>query len=208
MLHHGDAKGKGLAGAGGGLGDHVLPLHKVGDGPRLDGSGLNVALLLNGPHQLGGEAQLGVLHRVVYRLSVDFHRLVVPSLQSLWMRSKASQLNDVLNASPGAAPNQGTALCRPVIFHVTLYRVFPVCPSLCPKRRRFYPASRAGGEARSCPTPHGAKNRPRSCRIAGGRPGRGWITRGSRRRATGSSSRSGRSGSAAVAAGYPAGAGC
>ena len=54
VLYHGDAEGKGLAGAGRGLGDHVPPLHKIGDGPALDGGGLDVALLFNGPHQFGG----------------------------------------------------------------------------------------------------------------------------------------------------------
>ncbi len=52
VLHHGDAKGEGLAGPSGGLGNHVLPVHKPGDGPGLDGGGLHIALLLDGPHQL------------------------------------------------------------------------------------------------------------------------------------------------------------
>ena len=52
VLHHGDAEGEGLASTRGGLGNHVLPVHKPGDGPGLDGGGLHIALLLDGPHQL------------------------------------------------------------------------------------------------------------------------------------------------------------
>ena len=37
VLDDGDAEGEGLAGAGGGLGRHVLPIHHGGDAPRLDG---------------------------------------------------------------------------------------------------------------------------------------------------------------------------
>ena len=48
MFNHGNAEGKGLAGAGGGLGNHILPLHEWGDGLCLNGGGITVALLLQG----------------------------------------------------------------------------------------------------------------------------------------------------------------
>ena len=46
MLDHRDAESKGLAGAGRCLGDHILPLHEMGDGFCLDGCGISVTLLL------------------------------------------------------------------------------------------------------------------------------------------------------------------
>ena len=60
MLEHGDAEGEGLAGAGGGLGDDVLPRQKAGDGPGLDGGGEGEALLPEGAQDALGEAQAGV----------------------------------------------------------------------------------------------------------------------------------------------------
>ena len=46
VLHDGDAVGKGLAGAGGGLGHHILPRHHGGDAPGLDrGRELDAPLL-------------------------------------------------------------------------------------------------------------------------------------------------------------------
>ena len=39
MLHNGDAVGKRLAGAGGSLGNHILPVHHRGDAARLDRRG-------------------------------------------------------------------------------------------------------------------------------------------------------------------------
>ena len=73
VLHHGDAEGKGLARAGGSLGDDVLPLHKVGDGARLDRGGPDIALLVDGLHHLGREAQVRVVHNLIYLFTVDFH---------------------------------------------------------------------------------------------------------------------------------------
>ena len=73
MLHHGDTEGKGFSCARGGLGNHVLPLHEEGDGAALNGGGLDVALFVNGPHELGGEPQLVIADLVVYNLAVDFH---------------------------------------------------------------------------------------------------------------------------------------
>ena len=52
VLHDGDAVGKGLAGAGGGLGHHVLPLHHGGDAPGLHRGGELDAPLLQGLHDL------------------------------------------------------------------------------------------------------------------------------------------------------------
>ncbi len=57
MLDHGDAEGEGLAGAGGGLGNDVLPLQERRDGFRLNGGGVTVALLLQGFQHGLGEAQ-------------------------------------------------------------------------------------------------------------------------------------------------------
>ena len=73
VLHHGDAEGKGLTGAGRSLGNDVLPLHEEGDGAGLDGGGGDVALLLNGPHQFCGQTELGILLHLVDGGSVDFH---------------------------------------------------------------------------------------------------------------------------------------
>ena len=73
VLHHGDAEGKGLARAGGGLGNDILPLHEIGDRPRLDGGGLDIALLFNGPHDGLGQPQLRVGFGPVHLLAVDFH---------------------------------------------------------------------------------------------------------------------------------------
>ena len=52
MLHHGDAEGKGLARAGGRLGDHVFPLHEVGNRAGLHRCGLHITLFVNGAHDL------------------------------------------------------------------------------------------------------------------------------------------------------------
>ena len=52
VLHHGDAEGEGLARARGGLGDDVLPVHEIGDGPGLHRGGLHIALFVDGPQQL------------------------------------------------------------------------------------------------------------------------------------------------------------
>ena len=46
VLDDGDPEGEGLSGAGGGLGDDVLPLHQGADGLGLDLGGVAVALLL------------------------------------------------------------------------------------------------------------------------------------------------------------------
>ena len=73
VLHHGNAEGEGLARARGGLGDHVLPLHKGRDGPHLDGGGGDVALLVDGRHEGGGEAHVLVVLYLVYLLAVDLH---------------------------------------------------------------------------------------------------------------------------------------
>ena len=75
VLHHGDAEGKGFACSGRGFGDDVLPLHEAGNGPHLNGGGLDVSLLFDSLHDLGGEPQLGVLRPVVYLLSVDLHNI-------------------------------------------------------------------------------------------------------------------------------------
>ena len=48
MFNHGNAKRKGFAGAGGSLGNDILPLHKLRDGLGLNGRGIAVALLLQG----------------------------------------------------------------------------------------------------------------------------------------------------------------
>jgi hypothetical protein len=57
MLHDGDAVGKGLAGAGGGLGDHILPVHHRRDAACLDRGGhLNVAFF-NGAYDLRRQVQ-------------------------------------------------------------------------------------------------------------------------------------------------------
>mgnify|MGYP000319035922 CR=1 FL=1 len=73
VLDHRDAEGKGLARAGGGLGNDILPLHEIGDRPRLDGGGLDIALLFNGPHDGLGQPQLRVGFGPVHLLAVDFH---------------------------------------------------------------------------------------------------------------------------------------
>ena len=78
VLDHRDAEGKGLARSGGGLRDHVLPLHEVGDGPRLDRGCLDIALFVDGPHQLRGQVQVRVPDLVVDDLAVDFHISVHP----------------------------------------------------------------------------------------------------------------------------------
>ena len=57
MLDHGDAEGEGLSGTGGGLGDHIFPLHKAGNGLLLNGGGIAVALLLQGLQHLLGQPQ-------------------------------------------------------------------------------------------------------------------------------------------------------
>ena len=45
MLDHGNAEGKGLAGAGRCLGNNILPLQKLGNGFRLNGGRIAVTLL-------------------------------------------------------------------------------------------------------------------------------------------------------------------
>ena len=57
VLNDGDAVGKGFAGAGGGLGDDVLPGHHGRDAARLDGGGDLQLPPLDGPHDLRGQAQ-------------------------------------------------------------------------------------------------------------------------------------------------------
>ena len=52
VLHDGDAVGKGLARAGGGLGDHVLPVHHGRDAACLHRRGDLDLPLSNGPHDL------------------------------------------------------------------------------------------------------------------------------------------------------------
>ena len=59
MLDHGDAEGEGLAGAGGGLGDHVLPFQERRNGLLLDGGGITVALLFQRPQHGIAETQIG-----------------------------------------------------------------------------------------------------------------------------------------------------
>ena len=43
VLNHGNAEGKGLAGTGRSLGNHILPLHKGRNGLLLNGGGVAVA---------------------------------------------------------------------------------------------------------------------------------------------------------------------
>ena len=57
-LDGGDGKGRGLAGAGLGAADDVLPLADEGDGAALDVGGGGEAHLLHGAEEFGGEAQL------------------------------------------------------------------------------------------------------------------------------------------------------
>ena len=57
VLHNGDAVGKGLAGAGGGLGDHVLPVHHGRDAARLDRGGHLDVAFFNGAHDLRRQVQ-------------------------------------------------------------------------------------------------------------------------------------------------------
>ena len=49
MGDHGNAEGEGLAGAGGGLGNHVLPRHQRRNGVGLDPGGVAVALFIQRP---------------------------------------------------------------------------------------------------------------------------------------------------------------
>lgn len=74
VLHHGDAKGKRLAGAGGGLGDHVLPVLKAGDGPGLDGGGHGEAFLVQGLQNALGEIHFAVSEVKLDLNAIDFHK--------------------------------------------------------------------------------------------------------------------------------------
>ena len=76
MLHHRNAEGEGLAGAGGGLGHHVLPVHKVGDGPALNGSGLGEALFVQGFHSGLRQAHILIIIGFLHLRAVDFHTAV------------------------------------------------------------------------------------------------------------------------------------
>ena len=58
VLNHGDAERKSLAGAGGSLGNDILPLHKVGDGLGLDGGGIAVSLLFQSLQHRFAESQI------------------------------------------------------------------------------------------------------------------------------------------------------
>ena len=73
VLHHGNAEGIGLAGAGGRLGNNVLPLQKIRDRATLYGGGLLIALLGQRLHNRLGQAELVIHHDLVYDLAVDFH---------------------------------------------------------------------------------------------------------------------------------------
>ena len=57
VLHNGNAVGKGLAGARGGLGDDILPVHHRRNAPRLNRSGHGDLPLLNCPHNLRRQSQ-------------------------------------------------------------------------------------------------------------------------------------------------------
>ena len=58
VLDHGDAEGEGLAGACGGFGDDILPLHELGDGFGLNGGGVAVPLFLKGFQHRLAQAKL------------------------------------------------------------------------------------------------------------------------------------------------------
>ena len=73
MLHDGNAKGKGLSGAGGGLGHYVLPLHQAGNAAALHRGGHGVALVVQGLHQFGGQPE-GIISDVFFDFNaVNFH---------------------------------------------------------------------------------------------------------------------------------------
>ena len=76
VLHHGDAEGEGFAGAGGGLGDDVLPIFKTGDGPGLDRCGHGEALLSQGFQDPLGEIHFAVAQVEIDLHAVDFHTIV------------------------------------------------------------------------------------------------------------------------------------
>ena len=118
VLYHRDAEGKGLAGAGGGLGDHVPPFHKIGDGPALNGGGLDIALFLQGPHDLGGQLQLVVAYNLVDLFAVDFHWVHVPFFLSLPdSRSPAGKRNPVPH--PNALLLRGRDLkSLTIVYHI------------------------------------------------------------------------------------------
>ena len=72
MLDHGNAEGKGLTGAGRCLGDHILPLHKAGNGLLLDSSGPAVALLFQRLQHGLRQAKVGKRQILVHILSSFF----------------------------------------------------------------------------------------------------------------------------------------
>ena len=73
VLHHGDAEGEGLARPRGGLGDHILVLHEIGDGAPLNGGGLLIALLFQGLHNGLGQPQVRIPDVFTDNFAVDFH---------------------------------------------------------------------------------------------------------------------------------------
>ena len=66
VLYNGDAEGKCLAGAGGGLGGEILPRHHGGDTSCLDGGGNLIALFFQCTHDLRGEPQGIKAHALRY----------------------------------------------------------------------------------------------------------------------------------------------
>ena len=58
VLDHGNAEGEGLAGAGGGLGNHILPRHQGRDGLLLNGGGVAIAPPLQRLQGRLGEPQI------------------------------------------------------------------------------------------------------------------------------------------------------
>ena len=73
MLHHGDAEGESLARTGGRLGNHIFPLHKVGDGAGLDRRGLDIALFPDCLHYSLRETQVRIIGELLHLLAIDFH---------------------------------------------------------------------------------------------------------------------------------------
>ena len=64
QLQHGQGEAGGLAGAGLGAGQQVVAFQHHGDGLRLYGGGLGVALLLHGPQNGGCQVQIIKVHRM------------------------------------------------------------------------------------------------------------------------------------------------